>query len=142
MSAYIPVDLQRQIRDCFANCCAYCRSAEHLSVAIFEIEHILPRSAGGSTVFENTCLACPTCNRFKADRVAAADPATGNEVPLFHPQREAWTDHFEWNEDASEIVALTPVGRVTIAALRMNRSQLIRVRRMWVAMSEHPPHLE
>ena len=142
MSAYIPVDLQRQIRDCFANCCAYCRSAEHLSVAIFEIEHILPRSAGGSTVFENTCLACPTCNRFKADRVAAADPATGKEVSLFHPQRDTWTDHFEWNEDASEIVALTPVGRVTIAALRMNRSQLIRVRRMWVAMSEHPPHLE
>ena len=142
MSAYIPVDLQRQIRDRFANCCAYCRSAEHLSVAIFEIEHILPRSTGGSTVFENTCLACPTCNRFKADRVAAADPATGKEVPLFHPQRDTWTDHFEWNEDASEIVALTPVGRATIAALRMNRSQLIRVRRMWVAMSEHPPLLE
>ena len=142
MSAYIPVDLQRQIRERFANCCAYCRSAEHLSVAIFEIEHIVPRSAGGSTVFENTCLACPTCNRFKADRVAAADPATGKEVPLFHPQRDAWTDHFEWNEDASEIVALTPIGRATIAALRMNRSQLIRVRRMWVAMSEHPPHLE
>ena len=142
MSAYIPVELQRQIRDRFANCCAYCRTAEHLGVAIFEIEHIVPRSAGGSTVFENTCLACPTCNRFKADRQVVADPATGKEVPLFHPQRDAWTDHFEWNEDASEIVALTPIGRATIAALRMNRPQLIRVRRMWVAMSEHPPHLE
>lgn len=142
MSAYIPVELQRQIRDRFANSCAYCQTAEHLSVATFEIEHIVPRSAGGATVFENTCLACPTCNRFKADRVAAADPATRQEVPLFHPQRDDWTDHFEWNEDASEIVALTPIGRATIAALRMNRPQLIRVRRMWVAMSEHPPHLE
>ena len=142
MSAYIPVELQHEIRDRFANCCAYCRPAEQLCVAIFEIEHIVPRSVGGLTVFENTCLACPTCNRFKADREVAADPATGNSVPLFHPQRYAWTDHFEWNEDASEIVALTPIGRATIAALRMNRPQLIRVRRMWVAMSEHPPHLE
>ena len=142
MSAYIPVELQHEIRDRFANCCAYCRTAEQLCVAIFEIEHIVPRSVGGLTVFENTCLACPTCNRFKADREVAADPATGNAVPLFHPQRDAWTDHFGWNEDASEIVALTPIGRATIAALRMNRPQLIRVRRMWVAMSEHPPHLE
>jgi hypothetical protein len=33
VSAYIPSVLQRQIRDRFANCCAYCRTAEALEDA-------------------------------------------------------------------------------------------------------------
>ncbi len=114
MSVYIPVDLQRQLHDGFANCCAYCRTAEDLTVAIFEFEHIIPRSAGGKTVFKNLCLACPTCNRFKADRTAAPDPATQKEALLFHPQRDLWTDHFVWTEDATEITGLTPTGRATV----------------------------
>ena len=47
MSDYIPVELQRQVKNHFANRCAYCQSSEDLTVAIFEIEHIIPRSAGG-----------------------------------------------------------------------------------------------
>ncbi len=41
MSAYIPVDLQHRIRTYFGNCCAYCQTAEALTVAIFEFEHII-----------------------------------------------------------------------------------------------------
>jgi hypothetical protein len=142
MSAYISVELQRQVRTHFAHCCAYCQTSETLTVAIFEFEHIIPRSVGGQTHFENLCLACPTCNRYKANHQTAPDPVTRNVVSLFHPQRQLWTDHFTWGEAATEIVGLTAVGRATIAALRMNRPQLIRVRRMWVAMNEHPPKLE
>jgi hypothetical protein len=137
-SIYIGVQLQKRVRERFANCCAYCRTAENLTVSIFEFEHIVPRSAGGKTVFENLCLSCPTCNRFKADRQMVPDSATGEDVPLFHPQRDKWTDHFAWNESATEIMGLTPSGRATIAALKMNRPQLVRVRCMWVAMGEHP----
>jgi hypothetical protein len=64
---------------------------------------------------------------------------TQEEVPLFHPQTQSWTDHFSWNEEATQIVGLTPTGRATIDALKMNRQQIFRVRRMWVAMKEHPP---
>lgn len=142
MSAYVSVELQRQVRTHFGHCCAYCRTSETLTVAIFEFEHIIPRSVGGPTHFENLCLACPTCNRYKANRQTAPDPVTRDVVSLFHPQRQVWTDHFTWSEDATEIVGLTAVGRATIAALRMNRPQMIRVRRMWVAMNEHPPQLE
>ena len=138
MSAYVPAELRRKVRERFGSCCAYCRTAESLTVAIYEIEHITPRSAGGETVFENLCLACPTCNRYKSDRTAAIDPATQQEAALFHPQRDVWTAHFTWNEEATEIIEITPIGRATIDALRMNRSQLMRVRRMWVAMNEHP----
>lgn len=141
MSVYVPADLRRRVRDRFANCCAYCGTAERLTVAIFEIEHVLPRSAGGETVFGNLCLACPTCNRYKADRTGAIDPDTQVDVPLFSPHLDAWADHFAWNDDAIEITGLTPTGRATIAALRMNRPQLIRVRRMWVAMGDHPPDI-
>ena len=142
MSAYIPVELQRQVRDRFANCCAYCCTAEALTVSTFEFEHITPRSAGGESVLENLCLSCPSCNRYKAQRQNATDPLTEEMVSLFHPQLQAWTDHFAWSEDATEIIGLTPIGRATITALKMNRPQMIRVRRMWVKMGEHPPKLE
>lgn len=91
---------------------------------------------------DNLCLACPTCNCYKAHRQTAPDPSTEQTVALFHPHQQSWTDHFAWSEESTEIVGLTPVGRATIFALRMNRPQLVRVRRMWVRMGEHPPALE
>ncbi|NJM69770.1 MAG: HNH endonuclease [Scytonema sp. RU_4_4] len=141
MSVYIPVELQRRIRNHFADCCAYCRTAESLTVSTFEFEHIIPRSADGQTIFENLCLSCPSCNRYKASRQTAIDAITQQEVPLFHPQQQSWTEHFAWSEDGTEIIGLTPVGRATISTLKMNRLQLTRVRKMWVKMGEHPPKI-
>jgi 5-methylcytosine-specific restriction endonuclease McrA len=94
MSAYVPIDVQRQVRERFANCCAYCRTAERLTATTFELEHILPRSAGGETRFENLCLSCPMCNRYKSSSSRASDPVSAAEVALFDPQKEDWTDHF------------------------------------------------
>ena len=141
MSVYVPVELQRSVRARWENCCAYCHTAEALTVVVFEFEHIVPRALGGATVLDNLCLACPTCNRCKADRTGARDPATDQQVPLFHPQHDGWTDHFAWSEDGTRIVALTPTVRATEAAFRMNRPPLVRMRRMWVAMGEHPPEI-
>ena len=141
MSAYVPAALRRLVRERFANRCAYCRTAEHLTATHFEIEHIEPRAAGGETVFANLCLACPMCNRFKSDSSSAVDPLTATSVPLFHPQSQVWTEHFDWSDDATEIIGRSPVGRATVAALRMNRPPMIRVRRMWIAMAEHPPQV-
>jgi len=138
VSAYVPIELRQQVRDRFSNRCAYCRTAERLTVATFEIEHITPRAAGGETVFENLCLACPTCNRCKADRTEAMDPTTNDKVNLFHPHRNAWADHFAWNDQVTEIVGLSAIGRATIVSLRMNRPQLVRLRRMWIAIDEYP----
>lgn len=141
MSAYISSAIRRQIRDRFANCCAYCRTAEALTVTTFEFEHIVPLSAGGATVFENLCLACPTCNRYKASRQTAIDPENQAVTPLFHPQQQRWTDHFAWNAEAMEVVGLTAIGRATVAMLKMNRPQMTRVRKMWVKLGEHPPDI-
>jgi hypothetical protein len=142
VSEHIPAELRRRVRRHFAECCAYCHSAEHLTVVTFELEHITPTSTQGPSVFENLCLSCPTCNRRKSDRTTFADPATGDIVALFHPHRDVWRDHFSWNTDRSQIVARTPTGRATIAALGMNRPQLVRTRRLWVALGEHPPSFD
>lgn len=139
MSAYVPAALRRQIRAQFSHRCAYCQTAESLTVAIFEIEHIVPRSAGSETRFDNLCLACPTCNRYKADRQTGVPPTLGQSAPLFHPQHQQWSEHFAWSDDAAEIIGLTPTGQATIEVLRMNRSRLVRLRRLWVQMGEHPP---
>jgi hypothetical protein len=142
MTVYLPVQLRREVRERFANCCAYCRTAENLTVAIFEFEHIVPRAVGGATTFDNLCLSCPTCNRYKTDARSAVDPVSLKTVALFHPQQDRWSDHFSWSENATEIIGMTPIGRATIATLKMNRPQMIRVRRMWVTMNEHPPGLD
>jgi hypothetical protein len=142
MSVYIPAELQRRVREHFANCCAYCRSAEFLTATTFEFEHIIPRSSGGETVFANLCLSCPMCNRYKSDRTCVLDAQTQVEVSLFHPHQQLWSEHFFWNEDSTELFGSTPVGRATITALKINRPQIIRVRRIWVAMSEHPPNFD
>jgi hypothetical protein len=139
VSVYIRVELQRQVRDRFGGCCAYCQTAEFLTAMTFEIEHIVPLTAGGETVFENLCFACPFCNRHKGDRQNAIDPESGEVVTLFHPQRQFWAEHFTWSEGGKEIRGLTPIGRATIVALQMNRAALVRARAMWMELGEHPP---
>jgi hypothetical protein len=39
------------------------------------------------------------------------------------------------------LIGQTQIGQVTIATLKMNRPQIVRVRRLWKAMNEHPPVL-
>ena len=141
MSVYVPAELRRQVRTHFRDHCAYCLTPEALTVVIFEFEHILPRLLGGATSFENLCLSCPTCNRYKSDRTFGSGDEQTRMTALFHPHLDSWNEHFSWNEGATELIGLTLTGQVTIATLRMNRPQLMRVRRLWVAMGEHPPNL-
>ena len=77
----------------------------------FEVEHIFPLSLGGRTEFENLCLACPTCNRHKSNRVGGITDE-GLESRLFHPQHDRWLDHFDWSVNGTLIVGLTDVGAV------------------------------
>jgi hypothetical protein len=83
------------------------------------VDHILPRSRGGSTTLDNLALQCPSCSLRKADKTEALDSATGEAVPLFHPLRQSWHDQFRLAHDGA-CEGLTPVGRATIDALGMN----------------------
>ncbi len=73
------------LRDDFT--CQYCGrrcSTDHLSV-----DHVLPRSRGGSTSWENCVLACVACNARKADRTLKE---AGLHL-LRPPVRPRWTPY-------------------------------------------------
>jgi hypothetical protein len=69
------------------------------------------------------------------------DPVTESRMPLFHPRRDRWNEHFAWNDNFTLMLGLTPTGRATIAALQPNRPGLVNLRRAHYAIGEHPPEL-
>jgi len=117
----------RQVIARAGNRCEYCRMHQALQGATFHIEHIVPSSAGGSDSADNLALSCPSCNLGKSNRVRVPDAQTDQDVPLFNPRTDRWTDHFAWDEDW-QIVGLTPTGRATIAALDLNHPRRVRIR--------------
>lgn len=141
MTSTVSAQLRLRVHARAEERCEYCQTPEELTVTTFEVDHIVPLSAGGVTVLDNLCLACPACNRHKAARQSAPDPETGQSVPLYHPQQQEWSVHFAWSENATQIVGLTPTGRATVEALQMNRPQMVRLRSLWMKMGRHPRRL-
>jgi hypothetical protein len=123
-------------------CCGYCRTPERIAGFRLSIEHIIPEAKGGKTIEANLWLACHACNEFKGARVRAVDPVAGRRVRLWHPRRQRWHDHFCWSEDGTEILGLTPCGRATVAALQLNRPELVAARSLWVQVGWWPPRAE
>lgn len=118
--------------------CEYCRSPAAFSTQPFEVDHIIPHSKNGQTVPENLALSCG-CNSYKGHRTHARDLQTGRVVPLFHPRRQRWTQHFAWSEDFLIIVGRTATGRATVEMLHLNRPGLINLRQILRVIGEHPP---
>ncbi|MGH7202167.1 MAG: HNH endonuclease [Planctomycetaceae bacterium] len=139
---HVPQRLRQEVAERTEFLCEYCRSQQIRSFDVFEIDHVIPRAAGGETVSENLALACPHCNNAKRSRVTAVDLQTGRRVRLFHPRTQNWGRHFQWSEDFGEVLGKTAAGRATVAALRMNRPHVIEMRRLLAAMGEHPPESE
>lgn len=131
--------LKREVRERAREICEYCRSQESFAMQSFSVEHVVPLHAGGESVLDNLALACQGCNNYKQVKVEALDPVTETTAALYHPRRESWTEHFVWSHDFTRLVGLTPTGRATIAALRLNRRGLINLRRALYASGEHPP---
>ncbi len=124
------------------NRCQYCQSQQRLMGVLLTVDHIIPQALGGTHEPDNLCLACWDCNLIKGDRIAALDSQTGATVRLFHPNRQEWIEHFQWSEDSLYIIGLTPIGRATIIALKLNRPPLVESRRYWVKAGWHPPQNE
>jgi hypothetical protein len=133
----IPTALRREVIETAGNSCEYCGLSQEGQEATFHIDHIIPRSADGETVLKNLALACVSCSLRKAARQMAIDPHSGNDVALFNPRRDAWHDHFQW-EDVL-LVGLTPTGRATVAALDMNRSLILAIRQEEALLGHYPP---
>ena len=135
---YIPAELRRLVVERGEHCCEYCRTQARYSADSFTVDHIIPRSLGGSTTADNLALCCHGCNQHKSKRTTAPDPVTGARVALFHPREQHWEAHFTWNADFTLMLGLTPTGRATILALQLNRRGLVNLRRVLYGIGEHP----
>jgi 5-methylcytosine-specific restriction endonuclease McrA len=102
----IPAELRRLVIERARGCCEYCGAQAGFSSDPFTVDHIIPRSLGGSTNLENLAYSCFGCNQHKSVRVSASDPVTESLVPLFHPRRDPWKEHFARNNDFTLMLGL------------------------------------
>lgn len=84
-------------------------------------------------------LSCQGCNNRKFTATEAVDPATMRLVPLFHPRRDRWYEHFAWSSDGLEVLGMTATGRATVERLQLNREELLNLRGVLAAAGKHPP---
>ncbi len=121
------------------NCCEYCISQAKFSPDPFSIEHIIPRSKGGTSDLDNLAVACQGCNNFKYSHIQAIDPITGELAPIYHPRQHNWHEHFTWSNDLTQMLGLTPIGRATVDRLRLNREGVVNLRQALSSIDQHPP---
>ena len=137
--ARVSDDQRRLVTERAHRCCEYCRSQENFATDSFAVEHIVPRHKGGLTELDNLALACQGCNNHKYTKTQARDPISGELMPLYHPRRDRWQDHFEWNEDFTLLLGRTAIGRATIDALNLNRQRVVNLRWVLLITGKHPP---
>jgi len=138
----IPRIVRQQVRERAFDRCEYCQHPASHSGAPFVCEHVLPRVYGAGDTVSELAWACPACNSHKYAKTHALDSQTGRLVPLFNPRRQHWARHFAWSEDFMVISGRTATERVTVEALRLNRPELLNLRRALRAIGVHPPRAE
>ena len=118
---YLPRALRAGVTADAGNLCGYCLSPEVLMGASLVFDHIIPVAAGGTSTRENLWRACRQCNEYKGARTHSEDQTTSDVTPLFNPRTQIWSEHFRWNPEFTQIIGITPTGRVTVSALQLNR---------------------
>jgi HNH endonuclease len=120
-------------------CCEYCLvSAEHSSDH-FSLDHILPLILLGTHELINLAYSCQGCNGHKHAKTHGFDTISSKRVALFNPRIDNWKSHFEWAEDYTIIVGLTPTGRATVEAIKLNREPLVKLRKLLRPSGVLPP---
>ncbi|WP_315861179.1 HNH endonuclease [Anatilimnocola floriformis] len=124
------------VRDRAGNHCEYCLLAQMHSSIPFQVDHIIALKHHGENGLENLALACVYCNSSKGPNIAGIDPLTRAIAPLFHPRRDSWQSHFQWN--GAELIGLTPSGRATVDVLAINDPNLLTLRQALLAEGVFP----
>jgi len=104
----------------------------------FEVEHVIPTGRGGDDDEANLALACRACNLHKSDHLDRHDAEAGAPARLFNPRRDTWEDHFQVDRESCLIIGLTPIGRATIARLRLNSLAQVTAREHWLRLGLFP----
>ncbi|HLQ44192.1 MAG TPA: HNH endonuclease signature motif containing protein [Planctomycetaceae bacterium] len=122
------------VRNRAGRCCEYCHLPEQADIQPFQVDHIRAQKHSGADSLQNMAWSCLPCNSYKGPNVAGYDPETDRLSALFDPRRDDWSEHFAW--DGPRLVGLTPVGRATIAVLRMNLAERVEHRRLLMAAGD------
>ena len=130
----IDASLRNLVRRRAGDCCEYCLLSQKYSHRTHHIEHIIAKQHGGTNEIDNLALACHRCNLNKGPNLSGLDPQTGETVPLFHPRRDRWVEHFEFR--GPRIEGLTAVGRTTVQLLAMNDARRIELRAEMLARGD------
>lgn len=138
---YIPTSIKNLVIKRANGYCEYCYVPSNFVPETFPMEHILAFSLGGLSDPENLALACSKCNGHKYTKLTHLDPLTNKETLLFHPRKDYWLDHFQWSEDKTLIIGLTPKGRATIDLLDVNRVENVNLRKLLIMVDLHPPKI-
>ncbi len=136
---YISKSNRNTVKGRANNCCEYCKLLQAFSAGNFACEHIIPLKKGGTDDLDNLANSCHPCNWSKAIAISALDPITNQVVPLFHPRKDKWHDHFKWSNDFLTMIGQTPTGRATIIRLKTNRPELQNIRGVTIGKG-HPPN--
>ncbi len=121
------VATQRLVRSRASNRCEYCHIPQEAAPFFtFHVEHIQAKQHVQDDSPDNLALACPDCNRYKGPNLATLDAETRELVLLFHPRKDSWEDHFEFQ--GFLICGLTPTGVATERLLKFNLDERVEMR--------------
>ncbi|MBK8040862.1 MAG: HNH endonuclease [Verrucomicrobiaceae bacterium] len=113
----IAAELRRKVAARAGRRCEYCLIHEDDCFWGCEIDHIFSEKHGGTTSLANLAFCCAFCNRHKGADISTLD-ARKRLIPLFHPRRDRWQEHFRFR--GVEIIGVTALGRATAKLLRFN----------------------
>jgi hypothetical protein len=116
--------------------CEYCLIHEDDAGFPHQVDHIVSRKHGGSSIPDNLAYACVICNRHKGSDVASIEPLSGDVIRLFDPRHDRWADHF-WL-DGARIEPISSIGSVTARLLQLNAPERISERRLLQSVGHYP----
>ena len=116
--------------------CEYCLLHQDDSFTPHQIDHIISRKHGGNSSPGNLALACIRCNAWKGSGIASFGLEPGRIVPLFHPRRDRWRDHFRLED--SEIWPITETAAATARLLRLNSFGRVSERQVLSRSGRYP----
>ena len=126
---YIPVELREQVIKRAKAQCEYCLIPESIGFATFEIDHIVSEKHGGNTSSENLAYSCSICNKRKGTDIASIESESEELTALYNPRKQKWSHHFSLHK-SGRLKSKSPIGKVTIQFLQLNRGERIKERQL------------
>lgn len=135
---YIRIEDKRHIEERANGRCEYCHCPVAFSPQPFVMEHIIPKSRGGASTLDNLAFSCQGCNGAKYTKTEVWNETLQVMIPLFNPRVHEWQEHFQWSDNTETLEAISQIGLVTIETLKLNRQEVVNLRRLLHQAGLHP----